>query len=156
MVAFNQLLGDKERYIARFEELLPLLADTGSLEEQRDTLEAQHAEMMKKLRFYVEANTRQVQNQVEYNQRYAEMQKECKETEDKIVQVKKEILAQHGRKEQIRRCLDELRRCGDILDEFDLDLWNAVVESVTVSVNGTLTFCFQDGTEVSEEFPKKK
>ena len=97
-----------------------------------------------------------IQNQTEYNQRYAEMRKECDVIEGQLTKAKKEILAQQGRKEQIRRCLDELRRCGDILDEFDLDLWNAVVESVTVSVNGTLTFCFQDGTEVSEEFPKKK
>lgn len=156
VVAFNQLLGDKERHIARFEELLPLLADTSSLEERRDALTAQHAEMMEKLRLYVEANTRRVQNQVEYNQRYAEMRKECSTVEGQITKVKKKILAQQGRKEQIRRCLNELRRCGDILEEFDLDLWNAVVESVTVSVNGTLTFCFRDGTEIPVELLEKK
>lgn len=156
VTAFNKLLGDKEQYIARFEKLLPLLADTSGLEQQCDALEAQHAEMMKSLRLYMEANTRQVQNQAEYHQRFSEMQNECKEIEDKIVWAKKEILAQQGRKEQICRCLDELRQCGDILEEFDLDLWNAVVESVTVSVNGTLTFLFRDGTEVPMEPPKKK
>ena len=155
VVAFNQLLGDKERHIARFEELLPLLADTSGLEELRDALAAQYTEMMEKLRLYVEANTRQVQNQVEYNQRYAEMRKECSAVEGQITKVKKEILAQQGRKEQIRRCLAELRQCGDILDEFDLDLWNAIVESVTVSVNGTLTFLFRDGTEMPLKAPKK-
>lgn len=156
VTAFNQLLGDKERYIVRFEELLPLLADASSMEDQRNTLEKQHAEMMKNLCLYMEANTRQVQNQAEYNQRFSEMQRECRNIEDKIAQVKKEILTQQGRKEQIRRCLDELRRCGDILDEFDLDLWNAVMESVMVSADGTLTFLFHDGTEVPVRIPKTK
>lgn len=156
VVAFNQLLGNKERHIARFEELLPLLADTSGLEEQRSALKVQLAEMRENLRRYIEANTQQIQNQTEYNQRYAEMRKECDVIEGQLTKAKKEILAQQGRKEQIRRCLAELRQCGDILDEFDLDLWNTVVESVTVSVNGTLTFLFRDGTEVPVELPKKK
>lgn len=156
ITAFNQLLGDKERYIAHFEELLPLLADTRDLEAQCDALEAQHAEMLEKLRLYIEANTRQVQDQDEYNQRFSKMHKECQEVEAHIAQIKREILTQQGRKEQIRRCLNDLRKCGDILDEFDLNLWNTIVESVTVSADGTLTFRFWDGTEIPVHVPKKK
>ena len=68
----------------------------------------------------------------------------------------KEILAQLGRKEQIRRCLNELRRCSSILDEFDLDLWNALVESVAVNTGRALTFRFRDGTEISVPVAEKK
>ena len=45
VTAFNQLLGNKARYIAHFEELLPLLADTSNLDAQLDTLQAQHEEL---------------------------------------------------------------------------------------------------------------
>jgi len=37
--------------------------------------------------------------------------------EEQIVCLQEEILAQSGRKEQICRCLNELRQCGDILKE---------------------------------------
>ncbi len=154
--AFNQLLGDKERYIAHFEELLPLLADTSGLEKQLAILKAQHTEKLNSLRLYMEENTRLVQNQTEYNRRFSEMEAECAALEEKVKGLQSEILAQKGRKEQIRRCLGELRQCGDILEEFDLDLWNATVESAQISTDRILTFRFRDGTEIPVQIPKKK
>lgn len=154
-MAFNQLLGDKEQYIARFEELLPLLADTGGLQKQLDDLRSEHAGMLDELRRYMEENTRQVQDQGEYNRRFEEMSGACTEIENQIKKVQEDILAQQGRKEQIRRCLNELRLCGDILEEFDLDLWNAMVEAVTVMADKTLVFRFRGGTEIPVKIPEK-
>lgn len=156
VVAFNQLLGNKEQYIAHFEELLPLLADTGGLEKQLEILETEHTEKLDTLRRYMEENARQVQDQVEYNRKFNALSEECTEVETKIKNIQSEILTQKGRKEQIRRCLDELRQCGDILEEFDLDLWNTTVESVKTSVDRTLTFLFRDGTEIPVKLSGKK
>lgn len=156
VAAFNQLLGDKERYIAKFEERLPLLADVSSLEMQLDALHTQHEELMSQIQLYVAENARKVQDQAVYNRQYADMRTACEEIESKIKKTNEAILAQQGRKEQIRRCLNELRRCGDILKEFDLDLWNAISESVTVSVDRTLVFRFRDGTKIPVRIPEKK
>lgn len=153
--AFHKLLGDKKQYIVRFEELLPLLADTSSLEKQLSDLENQHIVLKQNLQTYMDANTRLVQDQTEYNQRFSEMEAGCIAVEQKIDDVKKQILAQQGRKEQNRRCLDELRHCDSLLDEFSLDLWNSMVESVTVAVDGLMTFRFRDGTEIPVDILKK-
>ena len=153
--AFNQVLGDKDQYITRFEEMLPLLADTSGLEEQLAEAQNKHARLMDNLRRYMEENTRQIQDQEEYNHRFSELDAECKEAEQQITAIQKELLAQSGRKEQIRRCLDELRKCGDILEEFNLDLWNSMVESVTVYTDKKLAFLFRDGTKISIQTPEK-
>lgn len=155
VIAFNRLLGDKEQYIARFEELLPLLADTSGLQGRLDNLTSRHTGMLDELRRYMGENTRQVQDQSEYNRRFEEMSRACTETENQIKKVQEDILAQQGRKEQIRRCLNELRQCGDILEAFDLDLWNAMVETVTVMADRTLVFRFRDGTEIPVKIPEK-
>ena len=42
VAAFNQLLGDKEQYIARFEELLPIITDTVELEQHLAELQSGH------------------------------------------------------------------------------------------------------------------
>lgn len=154
IVAFNQLLGDRARYIAHFEELLPLLVDTSDLEKKLDALTAQQTELWAKLRLCIAENARQVQDQDAYNDQYNEVRSACDAVEAEIAQTQKEILAQLGRKEQIHRCLNELRRRGDILEEFELELWNAVAESVTVSKNKTLSFRFRDGTEVPVLVPE--
>lgn len=156
VTAFNQLLGNKARYIAHFEELLPLLADTSNLNAQLDALHAQHEELMSRLQLCIAENARKVQDQETYSHHYNELRRECEGIEAKIAATNKEILTQLGRKEQIRRCLNELRSCSNILDEFDLDLWNALVESATVTADRMLTFRFRDGTEVSVPVAEKK
>ena len=112
--------------------------------------------MQASLRRYIAENAQQIQDQGEYNRRYEEMRTDCEEIEAKIEEVNKDILAQLGRKEQIRRCLNELRQHGNILEEFDLDLWNAMVESACVSKDGIFTIRFRNGTEIPVQVPKKK
>lgn len=154
--AFNQVLGEKERYVAKFEELLPLLADASKLEGQLKEAKSRHGESMDALRQYMEENTRQIQDQEEYNRRFSGLDAECKKAEEEIESIRKEILARSGRKEQILRCLEELRGCGEILEEFDLGLWNSMVESVTVFASRKLVFLFRDGTKVPVRMPEKR
>lgn len=63
--AFNRMLGDKEQYISRFKEMLPLLADTSKLERQLTEAQNKHSHLMNDLRLYMEENTRQIQDQEE-------------------------------------------------------------------------------------------
>lgn len=153
--AFNQVLSDKKQYIDRFEEMMPILADTSSLEEQLEDADKKHGELMKNLRRYMEENTRHIQDQGTYNRHFSELDAECKQTEKQIARLQEKIQAQSARKEQIRRCLDELRKCGNILEEFDLDLWNSMVESVTVCPDKILEFQFRDGTKIPVSMPEK-
>ena len=60
------------------------------------------------------------------------------------------------KKKEIRRWLDKLRQCGDILIEFDPDLWNSTVEMAIVGKDKLLTFQFKDGTEIPVPIPDKK
>lgn len=156
VLAFNKLLGNKNRYIAHFENMLPILADTEALEREVEELSAVYSEQMENLRNYMEENTRQNRDQTEYNERFNAMRSACLETESHINKLKEEILAQHGRKEQIWRCLEELKRCDDILEAFDEHLWNAVVERVRVNAERVLVFRFRDGTEIPVTLPEKK
>ena len=155
VAVFNQVLGDKKQYIDHFEEMMPILADTSSLEKQLEDADKIHDELMGNLRRYMEENTRHIQDQGTYNHHFSELDAECKQAEKQIACLQEKIQAQSARKEQIRRCLDELRKCGNILEEFDLDLWNSMVESVTVCSDKILEFQFRDGTKISVSMPEK-
>ncbi len=98
---------------------------------------------------------RQIQDQTEYNRHFSELDAECRKAQEEISKLQKETLAQSGKKEQIRRCLDELRKCGNILEEFDLGLWNSMVESVIVCSDKILEFQFRDGTKISVSILEK-
>lgn len=154
--AFSQILNDKEQHIARLEKMLLILTDTSGLEQQLDEAQNHHAELMGALRCYMEENTRQIQNQEEYNRRFSEQDAECKEAEKQIIHLQEKILVQSGKKEQISRCLEELHKCGDAIEKFDLDLWNAMVESVMVFTDKRLVFLFRDETKVTVQMPEKQ
>lgn len=153
MKAFNMVLADKENCIERLEARLSVLSDTSQLEKELQLAKSDHADLIEKLRQYMEANTRQVQDQAEYNRRFNEMDADCKAAEEQVGILQEKILAQTGQREQIRRCLSEIKQCGDALDGFGLDLWDRMVESVTVSLEKELTFLFLDGTKTTVKVP---
>ncbi len=152
--AFNQLLGDKERYIAQFEELLPLLADTTNLENKQKAAQDICDTITGRMRCHMEENARQVQDQAEYERHFQEMRDEYKNAEKQVEQFQDEILEQKARKEKICRFLNHLRQTENIVTDFDEDLWNATVESVKVHTDKSLTFVFRDGTEIPVLLPE--
>lgn len=131
-------------------------ADTGSLDKQLEEARAKHSGQLAEMRCYMEENTRLVQDQAAYNRQFAAMDEACKITEERIDSLQQQILAQLGDKEQIRRSIRELEKCRGVLNKFDPDLWNATVESVTVSRDKTFTFLFRDKTKVFTKLPEKK
>ena len=70
-----------------------------------------------------------MQDQAEYTERYNALHDECQQLEAQIARLESKIHARQSKKEEIRRWLDKLRQCGDILIEFDPDLWNSTVET---------------------------
>ncbi len=147
--AINRLLGDKERYITQFEELLPLLADTSVLEARLAEWKLMDVEYDDFIRTTEERHTRQVQNQEEYARWFNEMDETCRAAEQQVADIRAEILEQATRKEKIRQFLSGLKKAGDIVTEFDVGLWQATVETVTVQSDKTLLFTFLDGAEIS-------
>lgn len=109
---------------------------------------------MDQQRSYMRENTRILQDQEEYNRRFAEMDQDCKTVEEQIAAIKQKILENTGRKELIRRCLEQLKLHGDLVAEFDAGLWGTLVESVTIFADSTLTFLFRDGTTISGKLPE--
>lgn len=153
--AFNQVLGEKQQHIKRFEALLPILADTSKLDEQLQAAQAEHSRLMNDLRLFMDENTLHVQDQVEYNRKFTEKSQLCEAKEAEIGNLEKQLLEHSGRKELIKRCLEEIQKCGEILAKFDVNLWNSMVESVTISRNKTFGFLFRDGTRIAVRLPKE-
>jgi len=108
------------------------------------------------MRRFVEENTRQIQDQEGYEQRFQELGAACRAAEALIASTKDEILSCGARKESIRRYLNELKRTGDIVTEFDEDLWQATVASVTVHPDKAMTFVFRDNTEIQVKLLDQK
>lgn len=147
--AFNQFLEEKEKHTARLQELLSNLSDTTALEKQLDAAMAEHADLLGSLRSYMAENTRRIQDQEKYNHHFAEMDTICRKAEEQVNSLQKQLLEQQGHREQISRALNTLKECGDRLEKFSLEIWNAMVDKVTVSPDKALAFLFWGGAEIA-------
>lgn len=156
VLAMGQILGDKEQFIRKFEQLLPSLADTIKPKTRREKLMVEQSEKEHQLRLHIEHNARTVQDQEDYERIYSKLAAELTSLGQQVSAIDDEILERVARKEKIRRFLDELRETGDIVTEFDENLWNATVESLTVHSTKDVTVTFRDGTEISIVVPEEK
>lgn len=154
--ALTQILRNRERFLSRLEKKLLVLEDTAELDQQLEQAKEAHADLLAALRRYMDENTRQIQDQTEYNRRFSEMDAKCQEAEKKIALMQEKLLARQGQKAEIHRCIEKVKQCGDPVSAFDSDIWNALVESATVNADRTLTFLFRDGTEIPIRLPEKK
>lgn len=155
-IAFNRILDDKAEHLARLEKLQKELSDTSSLDEQLKAATSEHARLLAELRRYMEENTRQIQDQTEYNRRFSEMDTACQKQEEIIAQFKKQLIDQQTRKEQAERFLYILTECCNPIREFDTDFWSSMIENVTVSQDKTLSFRFYDGAVIDVKLPEEK
>ena len=151
VAAFNRLAGDKERYIAAFDEALPLIADTSALDRdaakatrERDALDA-------RMRDNVAENARTAQNQEAYNRTYNELLDQRDTAQKKLEDILQERQERMARKERVLRFLDILRQSDGLLAEFDEALWCATVDRVTVRSAAEMTFTFRDGVEIQAD-----
>ena len=155
-MAVNQLLKQKGQHVHRLERLFKSLADTSSLDKQLEDAKEKHGKLLDTLRAYMAENTRIIQDQDEYNRKFAEMDTECKEAEEEIATLQKQILDQLAEKEKTRRSIEALEKCVDTLQSFDENLWNTLVDSVTVTKDKILRFMFRDGAEIDVNLSKSQ
>ena len=135
------------------EKLLTRLSDTTALEKQLDAARTEHARLIEDLRSYMVENTRRIQDQEEYNRRFAEMDASCQKAEEQVNSLQKQFFEQQGHRERISRSLNILKQCEGRLEKFSPDIWNTIADTVTVSPDKTLVIRFHDGTDVSVSLP---
>lgn len=152
--AFGQILGNKEEHIARFEELLPLLADTTDLTKKQKALQEERDASLERMRRCVEENALAVADQEEYNKRYLALGREHQEAGQRLEKLEREILERATRKEKIIRFLEELKHSDSLITDFDENLWHATVDKVTIRIDKSLVFTFRDGIEIPVQLQK--
>ncbi len=153
--AVKSVWKDKHCFMLRLEKRMQKLSDTSKLKRELEAAQNRYSEILNKQRLYMEENTRIIQDQAEYNRRFLEMEKDSQIAKAEADELEHQLLEQSSRVGRIKECLKTLEKCRGNLNEFDADLWNALVESVTVSKDKTLTFHFYDDTDIPVRLPEK-
>jgi len=140
--AFNQLLGDKEKYIAAFEDVLPVIADTSAMEKEMLMLAEERDVVEELIRKCVDDNAHRAQDQNAYQKKYDGLITRYETAKTRLEKISVELQERAARRERITRFLDQLRKVDDLLTEFDETHWCSMVENITVHTASDMTVTF--------------
>lgn len=58
-------------------------------------------------------------------------------------------LERNAKRTKMAMFLDRLTGCGNLVTEFDEEIWYSTVDSVTVYKDGRMVFAFRDGKKIT-------
>ena len=147
--AYNSMISDKAPYLLACETAKAVLTDTATIDAEMDELLREMEVVAGLTKKCIEENSSTAQDQAEYTARYngyVERYEKAKERYDELAGLREESLT---KADVIGRFMETLSEREELLTEFDRLLWLTVVEYATVGRDGTVTFRFNDGTEIT-------
>jgi len=148
LAAFNDRLDSKAEILEAYDEVLRVLTDNTALDTEAATLAEECEVVMELSRKAVQENAANVQDQDEYRQRYEGLVARYETASARLAEIETQRLERSAKRTNITRFLQSLVKYGDMVTEFDEELWYITADSVTVYDDGRLAVKFRDGSEV--------
>jgi hypothetical protein len=146
--AFNSLLTNKGEILAEQRVLLAELLSTDALNRKIAKATAECEEIAALTRAAVEENARQPLDQTAFSVRYEALSARYAAAKERLDAAERDKRGLELRRARAEAFFAEVEGREGLLADFDEELWNCTVESVTVLREGELRFRFKDGQEV--------
>lgn len=145
--AANQVIDQREQFIAIYEQVLSRSLDTTALESELSDLEAEINIAAELIEECIKENAHVALDQAEYQKRYDGLVSRFDKAKARHTEVTDLIAERMARKHQIESYLNELRN-REPLTEFRETDWLAMVDFITVHSKKDIRVTFKDGTEI--------
>jgi len=147
--AFNVLLNSRDDLIEDCRLAQTVLCDTSVIDAELAELRREIVVVTELSRKAIYENARSAVNQREWSERnngYLERHRKATERIDELETEKRERL---GKGKVFEGFIRDIGSRPLALTEFDDKLWTAVIDRLTVGRDGTMTFRFKNGTEIT-------
>ena len=156
LLAFNQIISDRERYISALEPMLELLTDTTALDADERVLQERAAGIYAQLETLIADNARRKRDQVEYSREYAALRERHNAVKAELDGLSAEKQSHQYKRQNILRFIETLRESTELLDRFDEPLFRVAVTRITIHARHDVAITFRDGQEVHVDARLKK
>ena len=143
--AFNFVSANKEDFVSSCCQIKDMLSNCTAIDKKIDALQEKKDELTAVMQDFIRENASKAQNQEIYNQKYSQYEEQMRETEKSIHRLQAQKSERLSRKELLDGMIHEFEATDSVLQTFDEKLWRLMIENVTVSTDGNLTFLFRNG-----------
>ena len=139
------LVKDKQEIIATHKDMVKTVFDTSSLENEQLKLEEELNIVADKINNCINENARKLQDQDEYEKKYASLVNRFNTVESRLKEVKAGIVEKQARRDEVEYFIEDLKK-QDLLTAFDENVWLSMVDYLIVHKDGKVEFAFLDGS----------
>ena len=141
---------DKQRIINDTKEVIDLLSDTNEIEKRiaDATTEIEIvAALVEKL---VQENASKIQNQDDYETRYQLLTERYDKAKDELETANNELLLKKARQKNLEAIVAKMDELDTVLLDWSDEIWLMLIEEAVAHENGTLTFKFKNGYNITK------
>lgn len=156
IIAYNTTFVDRDSLIEDMVQIKNLLTNTEAEEKEITKLEVELAIIAETANKMVKENSVKFQDQDEYQRKYDELTKRYEQTKTKLNKV---VLEKSRKESQLLRLdcfLVHLKDCPYIIEEWNEELWNVLLESAIVQRDKAINFKFKNCVEIKIIYPTAK
>lgn len=147
--AYNKLMADKDSIISSTSAVIDMLTDTSKLDEKIKKLTDELNDIRVLVENLIKDNSSRSQNQAEYSEKYDSLNEKYNSTKEKLDKELEEKESMVEKADALRRFLKNLSERPTLIETYDPILWNVMLEKAIVNKDGTITFKFKGGKEIT-------
>lgn len=146
--AFNQIISDKDKILSDCEIMLIAFMNMTELDEKIRIVQENFNDIEKLIEAYIQQNATSKLDQKEYKAKYT-AHLETYEKEKSKLETLQNLKAERKIKiQKIKTFINQIKENGEIIKEFNQELFFATVDRITANVDKSLVFIFKNGIEI--------
>ena len=146
--AYNKVMADKKTLIEDTSDLIKLLTNTAEIDGKIEDLNNQISDIRILVEDMIKDNSSRSQNQTEYMKRYNSLIKKYEDLKHQLDDAISERVRKLQKAESMQSFLKEIKDRKEVLQDFDMAIWNTMIDVAIVNKNRTIEFKFKNGTKV--------
>ena len=149
LVAFNQLLAQRDFIVDDMQAIIQQLTNTTELDAEKESLQVEMGIVSELIRQVVSQNAGAVLDQAEYNRKYDSLTERFHKAADRVKEIDAECARRKGQRREIETFRDAVLANDQQVTVFSTELWNATIDRMTVNLDGSVKVAFRNGMEMT-------
>ena len=141
--AYNLLMADREIVAEDCRVAANLLSDTGALDDKIQATKKEMEEVVALNSAFIHSHNASGDNMEEFKKKTAEYDERYKKAEVKLDRLQTERQERLARSEAILRFIDDMLEQPLILEQWEEQPWNMLVQKAVISADGSVAFTFK-------------
>lgn len=149
ITAINQIVVNKSSVISRLEETLNSAFNSEQLNILKIEAENKVKSLSERLNEMDKQNSIKIQNQEEYNLLYGQVASMLDSAKAELDSICSQIISDGAKLAKIRMFIKDLKKQHEVISSFSPELFNLLVDGMTIGEDPILNVNFKDGSTIS-------